>query len=117
MAAAAGLSAVIGHCYPVFHRFRGGKGAATLSGVLLWVAPWAGLGMVVVFIAVVIGSKIASVGSIGGATLAAPLAVWVDGERGWTLVWLLVAVALVLYRHRGNIMRLFRGSERKVVGE
>ena len=117
ISAGAGLSAVTGHCYPVFHRFRGGEGAATLAGVLLWVAPWAGLGMVVVFIVVVVATKIASIGSIAGATLAAPLAVWVDGERGWPLAWLLAAVALVLYRHWGNIMRLFRGSERKVVGE
>jgi len=117
LAAAAGLAAVLGHCYPVFHRFRGGKGAATFAGMLLWVAPWAGLGMVVVFAGVVAASRIASVGSIAGAALAAPLAAGFDGVRGWALVWLAAAVVLVMYRHRGNIARLFRGSERKVVGE
>jgi glycerol-3-phosphate acyltransferase PlsY len=117
VSAGAGLAAVTGHCYPIFHRFRGGKGAATLAGTLLWVAPMAGVSMMIVFIAVVVGSKIASVGSIAGAALAAPLAILADGVRGWALVWLLLAVALVLYRHRGNIMRLLRGSERKVVGE
>ena len=115
--AGAGLAAVTGHCYPIFHRFRGGKGAATLAGMLLWVAPWAGLGMVAVFIAVVARTKIASIGSIVGAMLAAPVAIWFDAERGWPLVWLLLAVALVLYRHLGNIVRLIRGSERKVVEE
>lgn len=117
VSAGAGLAAVTGHCYPIFHRFRGGKGAATLAGMLLWVAPWAGLGMVAVFIAVVVRTKIASIGSIAGATLAAPVAIWFDAARGWPLVWLLLAVALVLYRHRGNIVRLIRGSERKVVEE
>jgi glycerol-3-phosphate acyltransferase PlsY len=117
VATAAGLAAVVGHCYPVFHRFRGGKGAATFAGMLLWVAPWAGLGMVLVFGSVVAVWRIASVGSIVGAALAAPLAVWVDGLRGWALVWLLVALVLVMYRHRGNIVRLLGGAERKVVGE
>lgn len=117
VSAGAGLAAVAGHCYPILHRFRGGKGAATLAGMLLWVAPWAGLAMVAVFIAVVVGTKIASIGSIVGATLAAPIAIWLDTARGWPLVWLLLAVALVLYRHRGNIVRLVRGSERKVVEE
>jgi len=117
LASAAGLAAVVGHCYPMFHRFRGGKGAATFAGMLLWVAPWAGLGMVVVFGGVVAVSRIASVGSIAGAALSAPLAVWVDGMRGWSLVWLTAAVALVMYRHRGNIARLLGGAERKVVGE
>lgn len=117
VSAAAGLVAVVGHCYPVFHRFRGGKGAATLAGALLWVAPWAGLGMVLVFGGVVALWRIASVGSIAGAVLAAPLAVWLDDLRGWALVWLLAAILLVMYRHRGNIARLFRGAERKVVGE
>jgi glycerol-3-phosphate acyltransferase PlsY len=117
LASAAGLAAVVGHCYPVFHRFRGGKGAATVAGMLLWVAPWAGVGMVLVFGAVVALTRIASVGSIAGAALAVPLAVWLDGVRAWVLVWLVVAVLLVMYRHRGNIARLFRGAERKVVGE
>jgi len=117
IAAAAGLTAVVGHCYPVFHRFRGGKGAATLAGMLLWVAPWAGLGMVLVFGGIVAAWRIASVGSIAGAALAVPLAVWLDGLRGWALVWLSTALALVMYRHRGNIVRLVRGAERKVVGD
>lgn len=117
LASAAGLAAVVGHCYPVFHRFRGGKGAATFAGMLLWVAPWAGLGMILAFGGVVAASGIASVGSIAGAALAAPLAVWLDGVRGWALVWLVAAVVLVMIRHRGNIARLLRGSERKVVGE
>ncbi len=117
VAVAGGLAAVTGHCYPVFHRFRGGKGAATFAGMLLWVAPWAGLGMVLVFAGVVAASKIASVGSIAGAALALPLALWLDRVRGWSLVWLGVTVVLVMYRHRGNIARLIRGAERKVLGE
>jgi glycerol-3-phosphate acyltransferase PlsY len=85
--------------------------------MLLWIAPWAGLGMVLVFGAVVTASRIASVGSMAGAALAAPLAVWLDGLRGWALIWLGAAVVLVMHRHRGNIARLVRGAERKVVEE
>ena len=73
--------------------------------------------MVLVFGGIVAVWRIASVGSIAGAALAVPLAVWLDGVRGWALVWLSAAVALVMYRHRGNIVRLLRGAERKVVGD
>lgn len=114
---AAGLLAVAGHCYPVFHRFRGGKGAATFGGALLYLTPWAWLIMAAVFTGVVVATKIASLGSLAGAVLAMPLGYWLDGVRGWPLVWLAATVVLVLYRHRGNIVRLVRGAERKVVEE
>lgn len=117
IAFAAGLAAVVGHCYPVFHRFQGGKGAATFAGMLLYAAPWAWLAMAGVFVFTVVVTRIASLGSIAGAAFATPLAYWIDGVRGWGLVWLMAAVALLLYRHRGNISRLVRGSERKVVEE
>ncbi len=114
---AAGLGAVAGHCYPVFYRFKGGKGAATFGGVLLYLTPWAWLVMFAAFVAVVAATKISSIGSLAGAVLAFPLGYWLDGVHGWSLVWLAATVLLVLYRHRGNIVRLVRGAERKVVGE
>ncbi|NIA25218.1 MAG: glycerol-3-phosphate 1-O-acyltransferase PlsY [Gammaproteobacteria bacterium] len=116
LGAAAGFAAVVGHCYPVFHHFRGGKGAATLSGVMFALFPVATAVLLVVFIALVVTTRIAAIGSIV-VTLAAVPGAWLTGGRGWALIWVGAAVALVLYRHRGNIVRLLRGIERKVVEE
>jgi glycerol-3-phosphate acyltransferase PlsY len=114
LGAAAGLAAVVGHCYPVFHHFRGGKGAATLSGVMFGLFPPAAAVLLVVFVGLVIVTRIAAVGSIV-VTLAAVPAAALTGGGGWVLVWLGVAAALVLYRHHGNISRLMQGREHKVV--
>ncbi|HDK44980.1 MAG TPA: glycerol-3-phosphate acyltransferase [Actinobacteria bacterium] len=116
LGAAAGLTAVAGHCYPVFHHFRGGKGAATLSGVMFALYPVATAVLLVVFIVLIVTTHIAAIGSIV-VTLAAVPGAWLTGGRGWALVWVGAAVALVLYRHRGNFARLLRGIERKVVEE
>lgn len=114
--AAAGLAAVVGHCYPVFYRFRGGKGAATLGGAVFAVSPIAGVVLLVAFATLVALTRIAAIGSLVVVAAAIP-AVWLSGGRGMVLVWFGAAAALVLYRHRGNIVRLVTGSERKVVGE
>jgi glycerol-3-phosphate acyltransferase PlsY len=115
LGAAAGFAAVVGHCYPVFHRFRGGKGAATLAGLLFGLYPLSAAVLLVVFVAVVALTHIASLSTILVALAAVPAAL-IQGAGGWVLVWLGVGVVLVVYRHHGNIERLFKGTERKVVG-
>jgi acyl phosphate:glycerol-3-phosphate acyltransferase len=109
----AGLAAVIGHCYPVFHRFRGGKGVATGLGVLFYTVPLVGAIVVAVWLVLVKLTKTASISSLAVVAASIPLAMW-QGVTGMSLVWLLAIVGLVVWRHRGNIRRVVTGSEQKV---
>lgn len=109
----AGLAAVVGHCYPIFHKFRGGKGVATGLGVLFFTVPLVGLIVVLSWIVLVKITKTASISSLIVVFASIPLALW-QGVRGMSLVWLLVTIALVVFRHKANIQRVFRGSEQKV---
>jgi acyl phosphate:glycerol-3-phosphate acyltransferase len=109
----AGLAAVVGHCYPVFHRFKGGKGVATAGGVLLFVVPLVAIFGTLLWAVIVKLTKIASIGSLVLALITLPLAMW-RGVEGLGLVWLGMMILLVVWRHRGNIERMIRGSERKV---
>lgn len=109
----AGLMAVIGHCYPVFHRFKGGKGVATGLGVLLFTVPIAGVIVVTTWFVLLKLTKTASVSSLVVVGVSIPLAIW-QGAAGMGLVWLLATVVLVVWRHRANIVRVLRGSEQKV---
>jgi len=112
-ALAAGLAAVIGHCYPVFHRFRGGKGMATALGALAFALPLVALVDAVIWLAIVWLSKTAAAASLFAVAVTIPLAVWA-GLRGLALVWLGAMLGLVVWRHRANIVRMVRGSEQKV---
>lgn len=110
----AGLLAVVGHCYPVFHRFRGGKGVATGGGVILGVAPLVLIGLGFVYALLVRVTKFSSAGSLVSVLISLPLSA-IAGVRGWALVWLSATIFLIVYRHRSNITRLLGGSEHKVV--
>lgn len=109
----AGLMAVVGHCYPVFHRFRGGKGVATGLGVLFFTVPWVGLIVVASWLVLVKLTKTASISSLIVVGASIPLAIW-QGVAGMSLVWFLITVVLVVWRHKANIQRVFQGSEQKV---
>ncbi|HUG08339.1 MAG TPA: glycerol-3-phosphate 1-O-acyltransferase PlsY [Acidimicrobiia bacterium] len=109
----AGFAAVVGHCYPVFHRFRGGKGVATGLGVLIYTVPLVGMIVVASWLVLVKLTKTASISSLAVVAASIPLAIW-QGVTGMSLVWLLAIVALVVWRHRSNIRRVFTGSEQKV---
>lgn len=107
---AAGFAAVVGHCFPVWHRFRGGKGVATAGGSILVLAPLVGVVLAVVWAAVARFGKISSVASLTVAVLAVP-ALALAGHTGWSLVWPGLVMALVVFQHRANIARLVRGEE------
>lgn len=109
----AGFAAVVGHCYPIFHKFKGGKGVATGLGVLFFTMPLVAVVIVVSWIILVKLTKTASISSLIVVFATIPLAIW-QGVSGMALVWLLVTVVLIVWRHRGNIQRVFRGSEQKV---
>lgn len=110
---AVGLAAFVGHLYPVFFQFKGGKGVATALGVLSGFSGWVGLAALSTWIAVALVSRISSLSALVAAILA-PAYVWFF-QRSEVLAGaaLLMSVLLVA-RHRGNIERLFRGEETRI---
>ena len=107
---AVGLAAVLGHVFPIWHGFRGGKGAATAAGVLLAALPLIGGATLVTFLIVKKLSHRASVASLSAATLAAALTMGFDG-RQWPILLALGLWVIVVIRHTKNIARLLRGEE------
>jgi acyl phosphate:glycerol-3-phosphate acyltransferase len=110
------LCAVIGHMFPVWLRFKGGKGVATGFGVFLVSAPWAALSAIGLFFLVLAVSRYVAVGSIVGAA-SFPIFAWflVSGSRPAFFIAAEVAVALlIIVRHHQNIDRLMHGTEYKV---
>lgn len=120
VAAAAALAVIVGHVFPLFFGFRGGKGVATGFGALLSLFPLAGGLALVIFLALVISTRFVSLGSVVAA-LALPLFAWLAGRLGWSrapsgaaLALTVLAVAVVALRHSGNIRRLLAGEERRL---
>lgn len=107
---AAGGLAVAGHCFPVWHRFKGGKGVATTVGVLLWAIPWLGLGLALIWVAIVGVTRVSSFGSLTIVTLAVP-GVWVWAEDPWSAAVMAVISLLVIVRHKDNIKRILGTGE------
>jgi glycerol-3-phosphate acyltransferase PlsY len=107
------LAAVLGHCYSVFLRFRGGKGMATSAGIVLYLLPKIFLIMLVVFVVVVALLRYVSLGSITVAILF-PILTLVMNEPHELLVFSVLLAALVVYRHSENIDRLRKGTESKL---
>ncbi|WP_408587312.1 glycerol-3-phosphate 1-O-acyltransferase PlsY [Novosphingobium sp.] len=106
------LGAVLGHCFPVWLRFKGGKGVATLMGVSLGLAWPIGLAYAVVWLGMLAVTRISSLGGLSAA-VAAPLAALLFGYRDYAPVLGLLAL-LVFWLHRANIARLRAGTEPKV---
>ncbi len=113
VAAAAGLGAFAGHLYPVFFRFRGGKGMATIFGVVAVLSWPIVLGMAGAWLVVAALSRYSSLASIVAALAAPVLAVVYDAPPA-VLAALVAMCAMLVTRHRGNISRLLRGEERKI---
>ena len=109
----AGAAAFAGHLYPVFLRFRGGKGVATFLGTLLALAPLVGVATCLLWLVVAALFRYSSVASIFSA-VSASLALWrINSPAGSTLAVALMSVFL-LWRHRRNIMQLLSGTESKI---
>lgn len=113
LAYAAGFFAVLGHCYPLFHRFRGGKGVSTAAGALAFLLPQIAFPLALVWIVLVRLTKVAAVGSLVVALASIPLAIW-QGVIGAALAWLGAIMLLIVLRHIPNIRRLVSGSEHQV---
>jgi len=111
-AQAAGLGAMLGHCFPVWLRFRGGKGVASFLGVLLALHWPSGAMACVTWLAGAALTRRSSVGALA-ATLSAPL--WLIVFDRWEAVLVaLILAALVWARHHGNIRRLIAGTEPRI---
>jgi glycerol-3-phosphate acyltransferase PlsY len=112
MAVVAGLGAVLGHCFPVWLKFRGGKGVATAAGVVLALTPPVAAIAIGVFALAVVTTRYVSLGSILGAIAAVPAA-WLMGYVQAAELYLLLALIIVL-KHAGNLRRLARGRESRL---
>jgi len=111
--AAAGVAAVVGHIYPVWLKFKGGKGVATACGVFSVLTPLAVPPALVVFLVSVWLTKYVSLGSIL-ATIALPSIAYATGAPAAILIAAWSAAALILFRHRSNVARLVGGTERRL---
>lgn len=110
---AAGIAAILGHVYPVWLRFHGGKGVATACGVFWMLAPLATAIAASVFLIVVWVSRYVSLGSIV-ATMALPPLAWLTDKPMAVVIGAAVAAILIVERHRANLARLQQGSERRL---
>ena len=109
----AGIAAVIGHVYPVWLRFRGGKGVATACGVFAMLAPLATAIVCLVFIVTASWTRYVSLGSVVGAVLFAPIAYVLAAPQA-VVIGGLVAAAIIVGRHRPNLRRVLAGAEGRI---
>src|SRR6266481_7211624 len=105
-----GIAAFLGHLYPVFLRFRGGKGVATALGVFLGLAPWATVGLIMVFAAVLLTTRFVSLSSIVSAA-SAPVILWLLSYPPVSIGMSFFIAVMIVLRHRENIQRLLLGAE------
>lgn len=112
-AALAGLAVFLGHLFPLFHRFKGGKGVATAAGVLFGLDVWLGVGSLATWIVIAAFFRYASLASLVAA-LFAPFFAWYIGLSYDMLLVVTSIAALLAWRHKGNIGRLFAGTESRI---
>lgn len=112
-ALAYGTAAIVGHVWPVYTRFRGGKGVATAAGTLAALAPVAALIAAFVWAGTLLLTRLPSLASLIAATLVAPLARAAAAPR-YTVLYALLLAAVVWWTHRKNVLRLVRREELRV---
>ena len=113
-----GLAAFLGHLWPVFFRFEGGKGVATALGVLVGISGWLGLAVGVVWLVVAFVSRYSSLASLAAAVLAPVIYVLASGTLWYSersiVAAIVVMSALLAWRHKENIARLIQGKESRL---
>ncbi len=116
-AGAAAVAVVLGHMYPVFHRFQGGKGVATSLGVLLALDPWLAAGAAATWIIIAFFFRISSLAALVAAAFAPFFSFFLHGMGRFTLeaaIGVTVVSLLLVWRHRANIRNLMAGTEGKI---
>lgn len=109
------VAVFVGHLFPVFHRFRGGKGVATAAGVLLGINVWLGLATVVTWIIIAFFFRISSLAALISAVFAPLYYVFLFGFDAMALAVLVMSL-LLIWRHRANIGKLIEGRESRIGG-
>lgn len=107
------LFAFLGHLYPIYFKFVGGKGVATFLGVVLGLSANIGLWVILVWIVLAVVFRYSSLASLGASVVALVLFDF-DWGTGWALLPMTLMVSLMFYRHRENIAKLRAGQERKL---
>ncbi|MFK5894084.1 MAG: glycerol-3-phosphate 1-O-acyltransferase PlsY [Pseudomonadota bacterium] len=108
-----GVATFLGHLYPLFFAFKGGKGVATAFGVILATSPWVALALLVIWLVVAFGLKISSLSALIAA-VAAPVFIWLIMHSTEYLLMSLFITVMLIIRHRSNISNLLSGSEDKI---
>jgi glycerol-3-phosphate acyltransferase PlsY len=111
--AAVAVAAFLGHLYPVFFRFQGGKGVATAAGAILALAPLVAAACLATWAVVARVLRISSLAALSAAALA-PLYAWLLGSPTPYAVALLLIAGLLMWRHRANIGRIMNGTESRI---
>lgn len=111
--AAYGFVCILGHIFPVWLNFRGGKGVATVLGVMLGLNPLIGLLMSIIWIAIFKFFKISSVASLISLFLSIVILIVIDANY-INSIFLSLTLILIVYKHKSNIIRLYRGEESKI---
>ena len=108
-----GFAAFLGHLFPVFFGFRGGKGVATALGVWLALNPWVGLALLVTWVLMAQLFRYSSLAALAASALAPLYVVWLSPGTP-TLATMIVMSAILIFRHRANIRNLIAGTETKI---
>lgn len=108
-----GMAAIVGHVWPAYTRFKGGKGVATAAGTLVALAPVAALIAAFVWVGTLLLTRLASLASLLAATLVAPLA-RAAAAPSHTVLYALLLAAVVWWTHRKNVLRLVRRQELRI---
>ncbi len=105
-----GFAVVAGHCYPLWHGFRGGKGAATTVGALLFIHPLVVIPMITVWLSVLVLTGWVGLATILAAVTMVPAFLWMDGTSGHLWLGIFLAV-FIIFTHRSNIRDMLSGTE------
>jgi glycerol-3-phosphate acyltransferase PlsY len=109
LAMVCGFAAVVGHCFPVWHGFRGGKGAATAVGALIIIEPWLLLPLLVTWLVTLVMTGYVGLSTVLASFSLLPAAWWLNNHT--LLVFSAILALFILFTHRGNMRKLRRGTE------